>query len=318
AEDPDNDFLPDIGTLKDLFEPHHLPGVRVDSGVEDGQTITPWYDPMLAKVIAYGTSRGQALARLRDALNHYRARGLRLNVGYLQRILHHPAFAEADLTTHFIAHHQAALAQKPFTASGQLALSWLGHFLHVHARGDDPWACADGWRLGDPDMQRCEIELNGTRHALRYRLAGTAQADVWVDEHNHVLTWQAAQARVWLDGQALPLYALGDATALTLFVRGESWTVRINPSDAGAQGQAQEDALVAPMHGRVTAILCHAGDKVAAGTPLLVMEAMKMEHTLRAPADGTVVAVLCDLYQNVPAAQPLIEFEAGGAVVTGE
>ena len=312
AEDPEGGFLPQTGTLHTLTEPVGLEMVRVDSGVAAGQEISAWYDPMLAKVIAWGENREAAIRRLSNALTWYRASGTKLNTGFLQRILNHPAFVAGELTTDFIQRHESEVMANAWSAEQQLALTWLAWY-QARPQPDDNWAQLPGWRLGQGDhRQLCEIQLSETAHSVSYAVDGAGSARVWVDEQLIQLRWQGQgeSTVVWLDGHRLQLANRMRFGLLTVFANAECWTARINQPEAQAHAQDHSGALNAPMHGRITDILCKGGDEVSAGTPLVIMEAMKMEHTIKAPVDGVVTAVLWDVGQTVEAAAPLVEFEA--------
>ena len=312
AEDPEAGFLPQTGRLQSLTEPHHLDRVRVDSGVAAGQTISAWYDPMLAKVIAWGENREAAIRRLSEALNDYRAAGIRLNTGFLQRILNHPQFLNADLSTDFIDRHEAVLMASPWSANQQLALSWLAWYLSL-SHDADVWSALPGWRLGQGNRrQACEIQLDEDAVSLSYALAGPDRASIRIHDTELALRWEPLgdTFRVWLDGQRLQLGFGSRFGLLDVFANAEYWTARVNQPEAQAHAQDHSGALNAPMHGRITDILCQSGAKVTAGDPLVIMEAMKMEHTIKAPTDGKVTAVLCEVGKSVEADSPLVEFEA--------
>jgi len=312
AEDPEGGFLPQTGTLETLTEPCGMNHVRVDSGVTAGQAVSAWYDPMLAKVIAWGENRDAAVRRLAGALTRYRASGIRLNTGFLQRILNHPAFIGADLSTDFIQRHETDLMTSPWDEAQRLALSWLGWYQSQPANPDN-WSRLAGWRLGDGDhRQLCEIQLGDTAQSLSYAVDSAQSARVWVEDRTVRLRWQGEgeDLVVWLDDRRLQLAARYRYGLLSLFANAEYWTARVNQPEAQAHAGDHSGALNAPMHGRITDLLCKTGDRVTAGTALVIMEAMKMEHTIKAPVDGVVTAVLWDIGQTVEADAPLVEFEA--------
>lgn len=318
AEDPDNGFLPQTGRLYRLTEPAESEWIRVDSGVSEGLEITPWYDPMLAKVIASGDTRDQARRHLIEALAAYHADGVTLNVDYVSRVLTHEAFARAELTTGFVETWQQDLARPRFTDNERLALGWLA-WLHTCGRTravadipGHPWQSLAGFRLGDDGEQPCELDFGGQRYHGRYRLDGHGQARFEVMGEATSLSWQTradGALTVRLNGRQLRLDGHGRGAEVAVFADAASWHLRVNHPEEQEGAGASDTELTAPMHGRITSVLVAAGDPVAAGAPLLTLEAMKMEHTLRAGFDGTVDAVLCSTGDNVEAAQVLVRLE---------
>ncbi|MCG8520015.1 MAG: ATP-grasp domain-containing protein [Pseudomonadales bacterium] len=324
AEDPDNDFLPVTGTLFSLSEPDNLPGVRVDSGVCQGQEITPWYDPMLAKVIAYGHTRDEARQRLVDALAHYRALGVTLNIDYVCRVLEHTEFAEGRLTTHFIEQQADSLAKQAFDHREQMALSWLAWYRATNSalldeaasRWTSPWTAGDSYRLGGPCSQRCELRIGSEDDTLHYWLESTGHGKVQLDSEDRsiALNWRddpdSDGVIVRLNGRTVKLGWAAHGERLGVFANAVHWEALVNHPEEQAGDAAGDGQLKAPMHGRITAVTCQPGDTVDAGTSLVALEAMKMEHTLRAPVKGTIAAVHCNEGDNVGSGQVLVEFEA--------
>ena len=317
AEDPDNGFLPQTGRLHSLREPAESATVRVDSGVCQGLEITPWYDPMLAKVIAGGNDRNAARINLIEALNGYHADGVVLNTEYVSRVLHHDTFARADLTTRFVEVHEQALQQslfRPWAMKHLSLVAWLdnvGAFTHVDQR--DVWATLHNFRVGDGHWQPFELDLDGDRYHGHYQVAEVTPdhgyIKVRMDDEESTVRWQritGGALSVRLAGRRVRLDSAGRGDELAVFADAATWTARVNHPEVAQGAVVDETELTAPMHGRVTALLCHAGETVQAGQALLTMEAMKMEHTLKAGFDGTVEAIHCQTGSNVEAARVLI------------
>ncbi|WP_372054145.1 acetyl/propionyl/methylcrotonyl-CoA carboxylase subunit alpha [Tistrella mobilis] len=305
AEDPDGDFLPATGRLAHLVPPVG-PGVRVDSGVRAGDEVSIHYDPMIAKLIVHGADRAEAIRRLQAALADYEVAGLKTNLAFLRRVAAHPAFAAAELDTRFIERHRADLLPGPVPVSDRvLATAALYRLLvlagataeRAAASGDpySPWAIADGWRMNAVshvddhfrDGER-EIAVRVHFHASGYGVSvgegperpvrATIEADgrMIVDLDGHRFTARVAEA-----GARVHVWAAGEHAAV------ERFDPFAFTGDEGAGG----GRLVAPMPGKVVQVLTEAGAAVTKGTPLIVLEAMKMEHTIAAPVDGTVEAV---------------------------
>ena len=323
AEDPDHGFLPTSGRISYLDEPTAQAGIRIDSGIASGQTVSNHYDPMLAKVIAHGRARDEALQRLSDALTRYHLAGFACNVGYLSRIINHKAFRYRQLRTDFVELHEGDLMTWPLTDSEQRVLGLVG-WLWLHpatgATSSDPWDTLTGWRLAGEGWQRAEVN-SGERHILGYWLspARLGSGSVQVREGGDTIEvhWQGdgTSRTISIQGttgkrQELELTAIGQPPAgVALFALGESWQVRVNHPEIDL-AEADTGSLTAPMHGRVVALHCQAGDRVRAGQPLVVMEAMKMEHTVTAPADGVVTELFCSQDENLKAGHTLLSFEA--------
>ncbi|BES71289.1 acetyl/propionyl/methylcrotonyl-CoA carboxylase subunit alpha [Marinobacter nanhaiticus D15-8W] len=317
AEDPDNDFLPVTGRLHYLHEPSDLPHVRVDSGVAEGLEVTPWYDPMLAKVITWGEDRTTARTRLIEALDHYEVLGVTLNNAFVSRVLRHPDFAAADLTTHFIEKHQDALSKPDFDESEQLALSWLAwQQATLRPQASGPWSLADSFRLGGPRQQRCEIRIGDTGSTLMYELTNDREAHLILAPGTPPLrlSWQSARndqaLNVQIGGRRVRLSWASHGEKLGVFADSNHWLALVNHPEEQLDDAESDGHLTAPMHGRVIALNCAEGDRVEAGKALVVMEAMKMEHSLKAPAAGRIVAVHCENGASVSAGQVLVDFEA--------
>jgi 3-methylcrotonyl-CoA carboxylase alpha subunit len=290
AEDPAREFLPSTGRLTHLA---FAEGVRVDTGVEAGAEITSWYDPMIAKVIAHGRDRAEALSRLRAALRATEVAGVTTNVEFLRRVCESRAFREADLDTHLIERHRDELLAPRGPIPGEVlqaaALAELRHEersarARAEHSGDphSPWHAVDGWRL------------NGeSRHEFAFMHDG--------DEHRVRLSFPAAtrvNARCVRDGRHWHV-----------FRDGERWTLALKDPLANLDVDAASGSLAAPMPGRIVKLMVEPGAKVTKGQALLILEAMKMEHTIVAPADGTVAAVHCAAGEQVLEGVELIRLE---------
>ena len=260
AEDPQKGFLPSIGTLERLRLSHD---VRVDAGVREGDTVTPFYDPMIAKVIAHDATREGAAAKLAAALEQSEIAGVKTNNAFLIQALIHPDFVRGDIDTGFIDRHKSELI--PAESIPARALQASAHLiLSEHdGRGADPWSAHDGFRLGARTPAKLEFVVDGKRELIEVSDAP-------------------------FEGTAIRL-ASG---ALAVMERGETFVVEpYDPFAAADAAGAATDRIVTPMPGKVIQIHVKAGDKVTRGQALAVLEAMKMEHTLSAPADETVESI---------------------------
>ncbi|MFC3853189.1 acetyl/propionyl/methylcrotonyl-CoA carboxylase subunit alpha [Salinispirillum marinum] len=330
AEDPEQDFLPATGILAYLKTPTESRHVRVDTGVVQGDEVSMYYDPMIAKLIVWDVDRTSAIRRMVQALEQYRIGGLTTNVSFLHRLAAHPAFASADLDTGFITHHEADLFPAASTQAEQLPL--LAAFvanqaLRRHRDGDDdPWHSLDDWRLNASPRQ--SIELVWREEPSRFELVPDATGGF--DIHRMAAPGEAPvslghiQGQVGIDEATVVLnehrFTLGyhlaakpEGQELSLFWQGERHVFLCQPTPDFGQHEAAAHGLTAPMNGTMVALLVEPGQRVEANTPLLVMEAMKMEHSIRAPSDGMVNAFYFQPGETVSAGVELVDFEEAEA-----
>jgi len=309
AEDPEQDFLPATGLLTRFALDLEGAGlgadqVRLDSGVESGDTVSMHYDPMLAKLIVHGVDRDAALATLNRALAALDVQGVVTNRAFLQRLANHPGFKNVELDTRFIERNEATLfAPRPFSTENYASAALIGlHQLAQECKSDSPWDRHDGFRLNAPHTIRIALCDPASAQA-----ADNDSAVVVVEGKRATLDtrWQLTIGNSTLTASLQPLE--GDAVAITLnghrrrlqAYKDGHVVVMAEPSgetrlfwrriDAIDHGHHEaESTLTAPMNGTVVALLVEPGDQVEKGMPLMVMEAMKMEHTMTAPADGSV------------------------------
>jgi 3-methylcrotonyl-CoA carboxylase alpha subunit len=305
AENPDKHFLPATGTLQTYALPDcsefGVSAVRVDSGVREGDTISPFYDSMVAKLIVHGDTREQALARLDAALAATRIVGLQTNVQFLRHVLASRSFAQADLDTALIAREAGVLFEQekvglPLAAAAVVAHTLLQEQAGVAGAGwTDPWARRDGWRSHGVTQRYFDLEFHGERHTavLHYLHYGALQLQV--GETAGAL--QLAAARDGIDlgyaGQRLRVQVVRSGEVAHVFApQGATQLTVLDALAHAGETQAEGGRLTAPMPGKVVSFAVKAGDAVTKGQVLAVMEAMKMEHTIAAPADGTVAELL--------------------------
>jgi len=318
AENPDNNFLPATGTLAVYRKPacssFAIPNtrdtgvaVRIDDGVREGDSISPFYDSMVAKLIVHGDTRAQALARLDEALSHTRIVGLTTNVQFLRHIIRTDSFATAKLDTALIQREEKALfAQEPLGLALSAAAVVANTLLAEQAlQGNDPFSRRDGWRAYGVATRNFGFVFHDTPHVavLTYAHDGSLQLSLpAVDADGNV----SGTLDFRDDGGALHISFAGQQARVQVFhetqghddvahVFAPQGATRITVVDALAHaGEVQEAGgrLTAPMPGKVVSFAVAAGDKVKAGQALAVMEAMKMEHTIAAPADGEVLELL--------------------------
>ena len=301
AENPDNNFLPTTGTLhvyqKPVCTAFERGTVRVDDGVREGDTISPFYDSMVAKLIVHGQTREEALARLDEALAQTRIVGLNTNVQFLRYVARSPSFAQANLDTALIPREEAVLFRQepvglPMAAACAIAQTLLSE---KASEGGDPFSRRDGWQTHGVTRRPFAFEFGGepASAALTYQHDGGLQ--LAVGEVSGPLVFSKT-------GQGMDVRFAGERLTAAVFTRGEVdyvFTARgatqitaIDLLAHAGEAPAEGGRLTAPMPGKVVSFSVKAGDKVSKGQPLAVMEAMKMEHTIAAPADGVVLELL--------------------------
>jgi 3-methylcrotonyl-CoA carboxylase alpha subunit len=302
AEDPSRDFLPSIGRLRHLRTPPESAHVRVDSGVRQGDEVSIHYDPMIAKLVVWDMDRTAALRRLRGALAGFQVAGVTTNTVFLGAVAAHPAFAAGEIDTGFIGRHREALFPEASPASDRtLALASLDLMLDRAAEAGDrageshdpysPWHGTSGWRLNSDNYYRLHFG-DGERTVeviAHFRPSGFL---LDLPGGSMLVSGErvgAGNLLAQLAGTRITATVVRNGDALTVLDRGKYHQLTIlNPHADGGEGEAAAGRLTAPMPGKIVAILVGSGVPVEIGTPLLIMEAMKMEHTITAPCAGSV------------------------------
>jgi 3-methylcrotonyl-CoA carboxylase alpha subunit len=277
--------------------------VRIDTGVRQGDEISPHYDPMIAKLIVWDRDRYNALRRLRQALVDYQVVGVTTNIHFLSAVAAHPAFAGAELDTGFIEHHRAELfLDKQPVSDRVLALATLGRLLRVEQEAAmrakpsadpwSPWHYTNGWRLNDDNLQTLyfrdgEREISVTAHFRSdYILLDLPGGQLAVRGELHP---NGNDIAADLGGVRLHATLVLQEHDLIILTQGESHRLNLhNPLTEGMEDDISTGTLTAPMPGTIIQILVTTGDTVAEDDPLMILEAMKMEHTIKAPQAGIV------------------------------
>jgi 3-methylcrotonyl-CoA carboxylase alpha subunit len=326
AEDPDAGFLPGSGRLERLRLPTAMPGVRVDSGVVEGDVVTIFYDPMIAKLIVHGEDRPQALARMRDALAACEISGPKSNVEFLERLVRHPAVVDGSIDTGYLDRHLDEFVTPDAAIDDHLLVAAAVARLLQRERetrgctawSDDPtspWARTDGWRIGATAMSRLAFMHRGERVPIQ---AGGGGGSYRIEHAGRVHAIEGARLvdgvlSLRIDGRALRVEVIASLDAWTVHDGGRRLSVAAAPLHEHAH-QATEggtDRIAAPMPGRVVVARVQAGDAVSSGQEVMVIEAMKMELSLKAPRDGVVAEVRAATGDSVEADTVLVTLEAG-------
>ncbi|RAK64771.1 acetyl/propionyl/methylcrotonyl-CoA carboxylase subunit alpha [Phenylobacterium kunshanense] len=270
AENPATGFLPSIGRLDSFSLPT---GVRVDAGVEEGDAVTPFYDPMIAKLISHAPTRDQAVAELAEACAEVEVHPLKTNAGFLVRCLESPDFIVGSVDTGLIGRELETLATPAEPSPEALATAgWAFREMverEIEGQAATPWVALTGFRLNGPAAATTRLFVDG--RAIEVEMG---------------------------DQPSRSVHVLGDEEVV-VFEGGESFVFRDHPPAADADGAAGDGQVRAPMPGKVTQVLVKVGDRVAKGQALLTLEAMKMEHTLTAAFDGVVAELSAELGAQV-------------------
>jgi 3-methylcrotonyl-CoA carboxylase alpha subunit len=301
AEDPENEFLPSTGTLTLLRPPTESDHIRVDTGVIEGDEVSIYYDPMIAKLIVWGTDREQAINLLSKSLEHYAIGGVATNISYLKRIAESDAFNQADLCTQFIKKNEANISTLKSPTSDLsfqcAALAWLLQrssnkvdTQNVH----NPWDKADGFRLNTNNIEILNFIVNGEEKTLNvtqidqqtwsFKDSGTSTDYITVTGE-----FNSNQLSGTINNQKIKkVVMIKDAQIDVYSTQGIETTHYVAP-DLGINNEDEHAGGVeAPMNGTVVDMLVEAGDKVEKGQVVAIVEAMKMEHAIKAPFSGTI------------------------------
>ncbi len=310
AETPDNDFLPATGRLNIYRKPAATSftrgNVRIDDGVREGDAISPFYDPMIAKLIVHGDTREQALARLDAALAQLHIVGLNNNVQFLRYVLATPSFAQARLDTALIPRERERLFDQEPVGLAVAGAAAIAHtLLYERAQEDaNPFSRRDGWQSHGVRTRRFDFDFHAQPVCAELCCLHDGALQLSIDDATALLTFRrAADAHGQsVDARAIELEFNGQRVCADVYAQGEQLHVftpvgatriaLLDPLAHAGEDAAQGGNLSAPMPGKVVAFLVSAGDAVSAGQPLAVLEAMKMEHTMAAPADGVVEELL--------------------------
>ena len=309
AENPAKGFLPSTGTLRHLRAPRGIEfaisggSIRVDSGVRQGDTITPHYDPMIAKLIVWGEDRAIALGRMRAALAGYEIVGVSTNVEFLSRTVASTAFSAADLDTGLIERCRAELFPADADLGDEdLAAAALAELLAEQAQAaaaartsadpHSPWNIVDGWRLNLGSHHELvfaegershRVEIQFTNSGLKFSRDGRVLSLAGQEDNGKL--------QVTLGEATFRVRAVRDGADWHLFRNGMHRVLRLQSAQTAPEPDAIIGSLAAPMPGKVLQVLVRPGDTIAKGAPLVILEAMKMEHTIAAPHDGRVAEI---------------------------
>jgi 3-methylcrotonyl-CoA carboxylase alpha subunit len=335
AENPEKGFLPSIGLLRHMEVPGAVTfelgagaigdpaPVRIDSGVRQGDAISPFYDPMIAKLIVWGADRTEALARMSQALGEFRIVGLATNIAFLKRLVEGAAFSQADLDTGLIERNADTLfpplQSAPLGALALAAVALIEAEKAVSRNPADPFGNALGWRLNGAYRRVLSFadDYTATTEQKQYQVGVTYRAGGWrldvggIEVDLSLAARDGAELSIRLGDTSVHGAVHRDGDAFHVFTGGRHFTLVYNdPMAHAGEAEAVGGRLTAPMPGKVVAVLASKGQQVKKGDPLVIMEAMKMEHTIAAPSDGLVEEILYEVGDQVADGAPLLAFAA--------
>ena len=325
AEDPDNDFLPATGKLAHLQTPLEDRHTRVDTGVRQGDTVSVFYDPMIAKLIVWDENREKALKRMAKALSEYQIHGVTTNIGFLSKLVASEPFLAADLDTGFIDKHHAEIFKKDvYDLKNDVCLAALFLVLRrsqtasAYSSGQDPfspWNLSNGWRLNEANIQNVEIACHEQNFAVEVELITNKHADYLIRFDGYELTasgeLNGSQLTSSINGYRSKSSVALHESVYQVFTPDSSFQFTELAPDLGDNNDTSiGHGLSAPMNGTIVTLLVEAGTSVAKDDPLLVMEAMKIEHIIRAPAAGIVSEFYFQAGSLVDGGAELLAFEA--------
>jgi len=325
AEDPQQGFLPSVGTLAHLRFPENDTEHRVDAGVRSGDRVSRYYDPMIAKVITAGSDRDTALTRLETALRAAEIVGVRTNRGFLAAIAAHPVFRKGRMETSFIdGALDVLLEEGDAPQADALALAAFveletraAHLARRAALGADPyspWNALDAWRHFGRGRTRLQFREGRRQITVRAMADGGSYMLGLPDRRVRIEGDVAADGAVaaLIDGRRVRGRVVAVGAERHVLIDGRDRTLALDDADAASRaGEAAGGHLTAPLPATVTAVHVEPGKTVSRGDPLVVLEAMKMEHVVIAPEDGTVAAVHCRAGDQVEEGAELVRLEAG-------
>jgi len=322
AEDPLNDFLPSTGKITHIKFPKESQHIRVDSGIVSNDEVSIYYDPMIAKLIVWDKSRGSALSRLRGALTNFHIAGLTNNINFLHQLASHDAFINADIDTNFLNKYGDELTLSPEQPEDELivAVALLIMLKQSQANTIDPndpyspWQKTSGWRLNEDNFHLIEFSQQAINHKIVAHFSEHVKPNGFLFEVNNkeYLTHGSIennQLKMSFNGRLISIDFVQIDNQLILFKSAHSWLFEIKDQSQPIVHTTLNTNLTSPMPGAIIDILVDDGDYVEKGQPLIIIEAMKMEHTIKAHKNLIVQQVLYNIGDLVDDTVELISFE---------
>lgn len=328
AETPTNNFLPATGTIHYLSQPAEASDIRIDTGIRANDTISVFYDPMIAKLITSGDNRRAAARKMSQALGHFHISGINTNCDFLKSVYAHPSFLNESITTEFIEQHSNTLfTLQPIKTHDLLSAATLyvnaitsdNHLSSIkHSHPTSPWDYTDYWHLNGTQNHKFDLVHNNNVYAFSVSRSECEQFSInYLDQtYNITCSINGNTITTLIDGTKTSCEFFTSDSSIHLFTEECSLLFLPPIIKHDYEEQTQEGSLLAPIHGKIVSIEIEKGMEVEKGAALIIIEAMKMEHTITAPEAGIIKEIFCSTDDLVDADNELIEFEA--LVTTGE
>ncbi len=332
AEDANNDFLPATGKLSLLKTPIEDEHVRIDTGVRQGDEVSVFYDPMIAKLIVWDENREKALQRLAKALSEYRINGVTTNIDFLYNLATSKPFVEVDIDTSFIEkNHDIIFHQDSQTLAHELPIAALYLVLSLAQKSqlsasktndpNSPWHLTNAWRLNEPHIHQLTLAHNETEYSITVEQKRQGSGSYYLISINsdnnttHSIDCQGEISgdiiTVNIDGHRSQATVSHVENKLNLYRENGVFSfTHILPDCGNSESQDNHGGLSAPMNGTMVSVLVNSGEVVSKDQPLVIMEAMKMEHTIKAPSNGTVEEIFFNAGDMVDGGAELLSFTA--------
>jgi 3-methylcrotonyl-CoA carboxylase alpha subunit len=310
AEDPYHEFMPSIGKLTYLNEPSNQ-AIRIDTGIMVGSSITMYYDPMIAKLIAFGDTREEAVTHLIDALSHYYIGGIKTNIPFLQAICHKSSFKNATITTDFLKQEHIECVTPDLTKAILLAIAYDYQSL-VYGCSDPLLKDTFAWQLYGVGHWTWRYQHEDQNIEANIRPTHQNGCQIILMKQEFCITTHSIKnnIEITLNGNKINAQVLNTKENITLFTQtGQTTIKRFSWDHLPQSTHTKKGQLTAPMPATVVAILRQIGDNVKAGERLIVLEAMKMEHTIHAPTDGILRDIFYSVGQQVSEGAELLSLE---------
>ncbi len=290
AEDAEKGFIPAIGTLKHLSFPDNA---RIDSGVRQGDEVTPYYDPMIAKLTTHAATRDEALRAINNSLAECRIAGCTTNIDFLHRLTSHTGFANGEFDTGLIDRELEQLVAVRSPDHELIAIAAMaGSGLLNDQHHTDPWRSLSGWRQWSEAQQFTHLLWRD--ESITCQVVSRHSGELVVSFDNESLELELVGVdldcyRIRINDHIVSIHVLQHERSVTMFRNGQTYTFILPDQLSDDEDtEVSEDSILSPMPGKIVSVSVKAGDSVKQGDALIVMEAMKMEHTLTAPRDGVI------------------------------
>jgi 3-methylcrotonyl-CoA carboxylase alpha subunit len=315
AENPANQFLPETGRIGVFRSPTEAADVRLDTGAREGDPVSVFYDSLIAKLVVWGDDRAEAARRMREALAQTEILGVTTNIAFLERVVAHPAYLAGETDTGFIEKHRADLLPAPGEVPVEALVAAAARVYRdelARTPGTSPWDDASGWRLNQSAARRMEFRRADGKSTLIEAQMGADHAMVTVAGRSHRVVLgppEGDRLQIALDDETFFARVLRHGNVISAATpAGRHELTLVDPFHYEPPDLLPDARLTALMPGRVVKVIAKAGDSVKKGDALMILDAMKMEHTLLSPRDGIVDRVAFAEGDLVPADAVLLSF----------